>query len=420
MGPIALFDKSFLQSLSEDESVWFDYFFHPNICPIFFAETLGDLHKPTDKSGRTGLDHIVALAKKTPQMQGGPNCHHLQLCIGELLGHPVPMTGQIVLSGGRHRQTATGEQAITFDHFPEAEAFHRWKNQEFEAVEKIASAKWRRMLDEIDLKKIRTELNKIGINGKTFKTFEQIHAEARSIVNSYSNPVERISVIFDTLGIPIEYRNEIFNRWKNLNYPPLPKISPYSSYIFHVEIFFQIAIASNHISADRSSNKIDVAYLYYLPFCNIFVSSDHLHEKCSNIFLREDQMFISGITLKNELKRIDEHYKNLPENVRRKGLNHFAHFPPGSEDDLLPSIWKSFLPKAKEKSISSEPRELNKDADLIKKIQSIKNSIEIPISEKIRLNPSNESVILERSIQKKKGSWWLLPADLKDAPKNSQ
>jgi hypothetical protein len=46
MGPVALFDKSFLQSLSLDDAVWFDHFFAPVICPIFFVETLADLKKP--------------------------------------------------------------------------------------------------------------------------------------------------------------------------------------------------------------------------------------------------------------------------------------------------------------------------------------------------------------------------------------
>jgi hypothetical protein len=45
LGPITLFDKSFLQALSTDESVWFDNFFYPVICPIFFVETMADLWK---------------------------------------------------------------------------------------------------------------------------------------------------------------------------------------------------------------------------------------------------------------------------------------------------------------------------------------------------------------------------------------
>ena len=43
MGPITLFDKSFLQSLKIDESVWFDHFFLTNVCPLFYGETLGGL-----------------------------------------------------------------------------------------------------------------------------------------------------------------------------------------------------------------------------------------------------------------------------------------------------------------------------------------------------------------------------------------
>lgn len=42
MGPTVLFDKSALQALSMDESVWFDTFFGVNVVPIFYVETLAD------------------------------------------------------------------------------------------------------------------------------------------------------------------------------------------------------------------------------------------------------------------------------------------------------------------------------------------------------------------------------------------
>ena len=52
MGPTALFDKSFLQSLSVDEAVVFDHFFIAVICPTFYVETLADLEKAA-RPGRT-------------------------------------------------------------------------------------------------------------------------------------------------------------------------------------------------------------------------------------------------------------------------------------------------------------------------------------------------------------------------------
>jgi len=80
MGPIILFDKSALQALSIDESVWFDQFFVSVICPIFFVETLADLEKSI-RTGRTPEEEVGLIAVRTPQMSGQPNVNHIDLCI---------------------------------------------------------------------------------------------------------------------------------------------------------------------------------------------------------------------------------------------------------------------------------------------------------------------------------------------------
>ena len=66
-GPITLFDKSFLQGLSVDESVWFDDFFYPIICPLFYVETLADLEKAA-RDGRTPEQEVGFIARKSPEM----------------------------------------------------------------------------------------------------------------------------------------------------------------------------------------------------------------------------------------------------------------------------------------------------------------------------------------------------------------
>ena len=67
MGPTTLFDKSFLQSLSVDESVWFDHFFLTNVCPIFYVETLADLGK-TNKRNKSSADEVRIIAEKFPDL----------------------------------------------------------------------------------------------------------------------------------------------------------------------------------------------------------------------------------------------------------------------------------------------------------------------------------------------------------------
>jgi hypothetical protein len=127
VGPMTLFDKSFLQSLSVDESVWFDYFLIANVCPLFYVETLADLEKPTGEGRTRTPEHEVELiAQKFPEMHGSPNAYHVDLCLANLMGRDIPMTGQIFLAGDRTVQV-DGKTGVVFEQSPELEAFIRWQ-----------------------------------------------------------------------------------------------------------------------------------------------------------------------------------------------------------------------------------------------------------------------------------------------------
>ena len=45
MGPITLFDKSFVEMLNIDEATIFDSLYSSVICPILYTEVLADLSK---------------------------------------------------------------------------------------------------------------------------------------------------------------------------------------------------------------------------------------------------------------------------------------------------------------------------------------------------------------------------------------
>jgi hypothetical protein len=113
MGPITLFDKSFLQMLSVNESVWFDNFFLTNVCPLFYIETLADLEKSV-REGRTPEQEVGVIADKFPEMHGTPSGYHIHQCLGDLMGYPAPMTGQIPIAGGRLVETG-GKRGAVFE-----------------------------------------------------------------------------------------------------------------------------------------------------------------------------------------------------------------------------------------------------------------------------------------------------------------
>src|SRR5882757_390688 len=129
MGPTTLFDKSFLQSLSVDESVWFAHFFYPVVCPLFYVETLADLEKAM-RNGRTPEQEVGTIAEKFPEASAAPCPHHMSLAVSDLLGSPVPMTGQIPRDGGRSVEVA-GKRGVVYDQSPTEEAFSRWTRGQF-------------------------------------------------------------------------------------------------------------------------------------------------------------------------------------------------------------------------------------------------------------------------------------------------
>src|SRR5687767_2062917 len=113
-GPILIVDKSALQALSVNESVMLDTFFLTNMTPIFFIEALGDLEK-ADSRGRTPEQAVMKdLAAKVPD-QPHANVFHRTLLEQNLLGYPVAMTGQIIVSRGTPKRDERGGVSVVVE-----------------------------------------------------------------------------------------------------------------------------------------------------------------------------------------------------------------------------------------------------------------------------------------------------------------
>lgn len=411
MGPITLFDKSFLQSLSIDESVWFDHFFSPVICPLFYVETLADLGKSV-KYGRSPEQEVGIIADKFPEMHGSPTAEHVSVCTAELFGQRVPMKGQILIPEGRHVR-AGSQTGIIVDESPESKAFSRWQKREFNSIERDQAQVWRQMITNLDLNEMGARFRRLGIDGKSCKTLQQAKELAEQIVSSEDRPLDRMHLALLFLDIDPSYYQEILTRWSAYNYPPLRIYAPYVAYVFTIEIFFQISLAANLISSVRPSNRIDIGYLFYLPFSMAFVSSDKLHKKCAPLFLRKNQRFFWGPELKECLRELNEYYSQLPEDERDKGVMSFASSPPIKGDYIIAQIWDSFFPSWRDpKGLGQTDKKHNHD-ELLAHIKKIQEAPTIPVEEVDFDNSDANIMSIERRVKRRKGSWFQVPKDLK-------
>ena len=265
MGPILIFDKSTLESLNPDEAMWLDNFFLVNITPLFYVETLADLEKQV-RTGRTPESVVGHLAYKTPDAGSKCNVHHMTLLAGELAGAAtIDMEyGRPHIPGGQAMELG-GRTGVIFQQSPEEEAFQRWQRGEFLDLERSQARLWRSRLSTLDLEENYHAFQRFFPLGKP-KTL----ADVKTFVDFYLAGPDQEALMrlgFSMQSIPEVGQTNVLARWKAAGKPSVSAFAPYFAYVLSVDLFFKLALAADLIGRGRPSHTVDLAYLYYLPFC---------------------------------------------------------------------------------------------------------------------------------------------------------
>jgi hypothetical protein len=190
-------------------------------------------------------------------------------------------------------------------------------------------------------------------------------------------------------------------------HPPLKYFARYARFVTLVEVFFALALASGKISPERSSNRCDISYLAYLPFCHLFVSSDRLHREVASLFMRSDQEFVWGPDLKADLKAQNMLLLQLPEVEREKGLISLGPHP---SVGLVHDLWMRHIPA--ELEVEDRPAKLSEEGEkaLMSQIQSQVD--EATATSMLHSSDSLDSMTIKRRVSGKRGSWYQIPKDL--------
>ena len=410
-----IFDKSALQSFSLDESVWLENFFLTNITPLFFVESLADLEKEMGE-GKTPEDVVGALASKTPVNGSFSNVHHSLMFESDLIGSPIAMEMRAIINRGTTKQTPTGEISVFYKQSPEEAAFQRWTEQKFLEVEREVAKKWRAALSNLNFDSLIGMVKNIVPAETHFSDMEAVKSFVDEFVKGKDKAL--LDLTFIVLGIKKDKLKKITARWEKEGNPPLNIFAPYVSYALSVDLFLYLCMDKSFISKERSSNKIDFSYLYYLPFCRVFVSNDNLHARTVPFFLKEGQKFIAGTDLKAGLKELDDYYSKLPKDVKEKGVMSFASYLPRDASTFLGQLFNelgwSWQKDAEEKDKRTD---LPPDEELLKRFKDIEDNSQIIGDQKSVTSDNADSVFFQRFSKVKRGKWHILPKGIERTKK---
>ena len=367
-GPIIIFDKSTIQTLTVDESVLLDNFYMSNIVPVFFAECLADLERDMRGAKSKGSPEslVGALATRTPDSQACGNIFHTRILQGELMGkldlsqvhfRPLRSRGVPVMTGD--------SKGVLFRESDEEEAVHRWARRDFLDLERQTAKQWRRMIELIDLNAMSENvLSTIG-PWRRPTSLEDAKLLTDTIIDCLDQEwLLRLGLW--TLNLT-EATDRTVNRWITDRRKPLRTYLPYFLHVLSINIFFAIVLPTNLLSKVKPSHAIDLAYLYYLPFCTVFTSRDNFHVQVAPLFMNTFQTFVHGDKLKDDLGRLHETYQRLPQEELDKGLIGFADCPPQDTSFLTTRLWDKYLPKWREprQSFADLPNDLLEAIDQI-------------------------------------------------------
>jgi len=402
-----IFDKSTLQSFDPNDAVWLDNFFRAVITSPFLLETMADLEKE-NKSSRSPEEVVGSIARKIPGMNSCINVLHPKICVAELLGfEKIMLNGGPVIEGGVPISTRE-RKGLHYRQSSVEESIEGWRHGEFSEHDRQGARLWLQDVSGLNFE-ARYKNWKLFLGRNIPRAFAEAKDFAENLINDPLRKNGNFHLSLRNLGIPLGVQEKIIRRWQEQGCPNIKDFAPYTTFVFTLDLFFSVAIAADLISRARPSNRIDLAYLYYLPFCQVFVSSDWLHAEIVPLFKREDQSFVEGENLRKDLKLIDTYYSSYPHGIKEQGVIKLAQFPPRYCSFLVAELWDKHVLGWREVAEKIQLNNGAKHADeLWKPRENLKqgnNTVKIDAKDV-------DHVIFDRWVPVRKGKWRIVPTEI--------
>jgi hypothetical protein len=387
-----IIDKSTFQSLNFDELYRLSCYYKHIITPVLTMEILGDLKKETEEGKTLPEERVKDFAKKLFPMETVVNLHYKVLVKGDLLGNYVSMDGRPNVGIKKAVASSSGQKGFLVAETEEEKSIQKWKEGKFSDADKELSAFWRMTTTNEDVLKRIKESIKAKLPEK-IKDFEELNIIVNNHLSDPNNQQNFLLALIHNYEIDPMAGFHIFSRWSMAGQPLISEFAKYAFHCLKVDTLFLFGLASNLVST-RPTNRVDLEYLYYQPFGNLFTSNDKVHKNLAPLLVQSYQKFILGTDLKQDLKAIVEYLDIHGIEAKRK----FKNKPPIIESSLTFKIWKEIFGYPEKSNLNTEVSE--EVLEMMKeKIKEFEQAIE---TDSININSSEDAeFIVKKSVLNK-------------------
>jgi hypothetical protein len=161
--------------------------------------------------------------------------------------------------------------------------------------------KWRTATVNLSLLEFYAELRKQRLDLPRPKLDADLVRVVDEILGDRSRHRAWILFLLAQLNVSSRVRTGILNRWETSESPSIETFSPYAYFCLRA-LLMVLILWVHKMTKSEANNLIDVQYLYYVPFCEVFASFDSLHRRVAPLLMREDQQFLWGTDFKKTLR----------------------------------------------------------------------------------------------------------------------
>ena len=344
MGPTIILDKSSLQALSKKELVVLNKLYYVNVPPILPLEILADLKKVKDMEALNEKT-VIEISNKLIQNDNAFNVSYDNIIISSLLGKNYINERRTIVRAKSKVKDKDGKVGYLIEETDEEKAVKEWQKGNFSESEKILAAKWRNYVKQIDVQILKEKWSGVKNKVPVCNSFSSLLSLTDNFLSNIPMQKELLFTFLDGQNLDQSLSSKIFYRWESENFKFIKDFAPYFHFVNRIDTAFHIGLVYNLVSSKVSDKAyIDMQYLYYLPYCNIFSSRDNFHKDFGVNFLFEDQSFINGEILKEDLANIISQLESEDNELKFDWNENFFLEPPDDENSVSYRMWRKHIP----------------------------------------------------------------------------
>ncbi len=239
-------------------------------------EILGDLKKHSD--AEESRREVEMLANKILPACSTINADFRFMIRGELAGHKVEMTGRPVLGGARQIADPNGKQGLIFEEPAEHKALLRWQTRDFHGADVLLAEVWKLSSLAIDLEGMQRKLKNSYSGTINLRNLAETVQFVDELLRTAS-PYQLLVWFLGDASISLRgNESERLEALRNALPGSINSTLPYTSYCLRAALIFHFGIAFALVST-RATNRLDLEYFYYAPFCHVFTSGRQFSPK---------------------------------------------------------------------------------------------------------------------------------------------